>query len=150
MAHDCNDCEGTRKFGLTRRDWLRNSMGGFLGFALAKQAEVFGVAMPDLLLPQDTTTRAAKSVIVVWLAGGPATLDLWDPKEGRDTGGPTKAIETSVKGIQYADNLPTIAKVANATYSQGGSDIGCLVKATNGKDRRSRIAIQSSGSAVCP
>jgi hypothetical protein len=51
-------------------------------------------------------------VIVVWLAGGPSTLDIWDPKEGRENGGPTKAIETSVKGIQYADNMPTVAKVA--------------------------------------
>jgi hypothetical protein len=112
MAHDCKDCEGTRRFGMTRRDVLRGSLGGFLGFAFAKQTEIFGAAMPEFLLPQDTTTRAAKSVIVVWLGGGPATLDLWDPKEGRETGGPTKAIDTSVKGIQYADNLPTIAKEA--------------------------------------
>jgi hypothetical protein len=112
MAHDCKDCEGTRRFGLTRRDMLRGSLGGFLGFAFARQTETFGAAMPDLLLPQDTTTKSAKSVIVVWLGGGPSTLDLWDPKEGRDTGGPTKAIETSVKGIQFADNLPTLAKEA--------------------------------------
>ena len=112
MAHDCKDCEGNRRFGMTRRDALRGSLGGFLGFAMARQTELFGAAMPDLLLPQDTTTRAAKSVIVVWLAGGPATLDIWDPKEGRENGGPTKAIETSVKGIQYADNMPTVAKVA--------------------------------------
>ena len=106
MAHDCKDCEGNRRFGMTRRDAIRGSLGGFLGFAMARQTELFGAAMPDLLLPQDTTTRAAKSVIVVWLAGGPATLDIWDPKEGRENGGPTKAIETSVKGIQYADNMP--------------------------------------------
>jgi hypothetical protein len=112
MAHDCKDCEGTRRFGLTRRDLLRGSLGGFLGFAFARQTETFGAAMPDFLLPQDTTTKTAKSVIVVWLGGGPATLDLWDPKEGRETGGPTKAIETSVKGIQFADNLPTLAKEA--------------------------------------
>jgi hypothetical protein len=112
MAHDCKDCEGTRRFGLTRRDALRGTLGGFLGFAMARQTELFGAAMPDLLLPQDTTTRAAKSVIVVWLAGGPATIDMWDPKEGRENGGPTKAIETSVKGIQYAENMPTVAKVA--------------------------------------
>ncbi|MBI3858121.1 MAG: hypothetical protein HY293_20765, partial [Planctomycetes bacterium] len=80
MAHDCKDCEGTRRFGMTRRDALRGSLGGFLGFAFAKQTEVFGAAMPEFLLPQDTTTKAAKSIIVVWLGGGPATLDLWDPK----------------------------------------------------------------------
>jgi hypothetical protein len=113
MAHDdCKDCEGTRRYGMTRRNLMRGGLGGFLGFAMARQTEVFGAAMPDLLLPQDTTTKAAKSVIVVWLAGGPSTLDLWDPKEGRDNGGPTKGIDTSVKGIQYAENLPTVAKVA--------------------------------------
>jgi hypothetical protein len=113
MAHDCKDCEGTRRFGMTRRDALRGSLGGFLGFAFARQTEVFGAAMPELFLPQETATRAAKSVIVVWLAGGPATLDMWDPKEGRETGGPTKAIDTAIKGVQFADNLPTLAKVAN-------------------------------------
>lgn len=112
MAHDCKDCEGTRRFGMSRRDVLRGSLGGFLGFAFARQTEVFGAAMPELLLPQETATRAAKSVIVVWLAGGPATLDMWDPKEGRETGGPTKAIETSIKGVQFSDNLPTLAKQA--------------------------------------
>jgi hypothetical protein len=106
-AHDCKDCEGTRRFGLTRRDVMRNSVGGFLGFALARQAQSF-----DLLLPQEGTTRAAKSVIVLWMGGGPSQYETWDPKEGRENGGPTKAIETSVKGIQYAENMATCAKVA--------------------------------------
>jgi hypothetical protein len=54
MAHDCKDCEGTRRFGLSRRDVLRGSLGGFLGFAFARQTETFGAALPELLLPQDT------------------------------------------------------------------------------------------------
>lgn len=112
MAHDCKDCEGTSRYGMSRRNMLRAGLGGFLGFAFAKQTELFGAAMPDLLLPQDTTTRAAKSVIVVWLGGGPATIDLWDPKEGRETGGPTKQLETAVKGQYFSDNLPTLAKEA--------------------------------------
>jgi hypothetical protein len=51
-------------------------------------------------------------VIVLWMNGGPSQFETWDPKEGRDNGGPTKAIPTSVPGIRYAENMPHCAKEA--------------------------------------
>jgi hypothetical protein len=111
MAHDCKDCEGTRRFGLTRRDLLRTSVGGFLGFAMARQSELFGAPRPDLLFSQGQT-RAAKSVIVLWMAGGPSQYETWDPKPGRDNGGPTKAIDTAADGVQYAENMKVCATQA--------------------------------------
>ncbi len=106
MAHDF-------RFELTRRDALKTSVGGFLGFAMARQSEIFGAPQPGLLFPQGTTTRAAKSVIVLWMAGGPTQYETWDPKSGRENGGPTKALETSVKGIEYAENMKVCATQAN-------------------------------------
>jgi len=108
MAHDCKDCEGTRRFGLSRRDVLRTSVGGFLGFSMARQTEVFGAPRPDLFLSQGQT-RAAKSVVVLWMAGGPSQFETWDPKPGRDNGGPTKAIDTTVDGLQFAENMKVCA-----------------------------------------
>ena len=43
MAHDCKQCEGTARFGMSRRDALRTSVGGFLGFAMAQQAKAFEI-----------------------------------------------------------------------------------------------------------
>ncbi len=111
MNDNCKDCNPN---GVSRRRMLGYGLGGFLGFAAARQADVFGAPALNLLLPQEgpgATRSTAKACIVIWLAGGPATLDMWDPKEGRDTGGPTKAIDTNVSGIQLADNMANCAKV---------------------------------------
>jgi hypothetical protein len=131
MAHDCSRCEGTVRFGLSRREVLRNSVGGFLGFALARQADLFGAPRPDLLVPQEGTRAKGKSVIVLWMAGGPSQYETWDPKEGRENGGPTKAIETSVKGIHYAENMRVcatqaqhIAVVRSVTSREGSHERG--------------------------
>ncbi len=51
-----------------------------------------------------------KSMIVLWMAGGPATIDLWDPKPGRPNAGPVQAIETPIPSIQVSEYLPRTAK----------------------------------------
>src|SRR5258705_11655916 len=107
MSHACRDCAHKH---LSRRGFLGAAGGGFLGFAAARQAEVFGAPALNWLLPQEGATRsAAKACIVVWLAGGPSHIDTFDPKEGREPGGATKAIPTAVAGVHLAHNLPTIA-----------------------------------------
>jgi hypothetical protein len=45
------------------------------------------------------------------MQGGPSQFETLDPKPGHDNGGQTKAIDTSVPGIQIADNLPRLATV---------------------------------------
>jgi hypothetical protein len=109
MSHSCKDCNG-----FSRRKMLGAGLGGFLGFAAARQSEVFGAPNLNFLMPQDGSTRTtAKSVIVVWLGGGPTHIDTWDPKEGHENGGPVKAIETSVPGVKISEYLPRCAKVAD-------------------------------------
>ncbi|MCE9532155.1 MAG: DUF1501 domain-containing protein [Planctomycetes bacterium] len=51
-----------------------------------------------------------KRVVVVYLAGGSSQLETWDPKPGTDTGGPFKAIPTSVTGTHISELLPFTAK----------------------------------------
>jgi hypothetical protein len=123
MARDCKRCEATERFGISRREVLRNSVGGFLGFALANQATGFGQGQ--------TTAKAPQSVIVLWMSGGPSQYETWDPKTGRDNGGPTKSIETAVKGIEYAENMKVcatqaehIAVVRSVTSREGSHERG--------------------------
>ena len=47
---------------------------------------------------------------MLWMHGGPATIDLWDLKPGAETGGPFRPIPTSVPGVQISEHLPGIAK----------------------------------------
>lgn len=51
-----------------------------------------------------------KSAILLWMGGGPSTIDLWDLKPGTATGGPFKPISTSADGVQICEHLPLIAK----------------------------------------
>src|SRR5947209_8267476 len=100
------DCEG-----FYRRDFLKLGSAGLLGLTL-----------PDLLrleaFGRDADRSAkAKSVIMVWLAGGPATIDMWDLKPRAPEGirGEFKPIPTNVAGIEISEHLPRMAKVADKT-----------------------------------
>lgn len=58
----------------------------------------------------DELRRRGKSMILLWMPGGPSQFETWDPKPGTANGGPTGAIATSVPGISIADNFPQTAK----------------------------------------
>jgi hypothetical protein len=51
-----------------------------------------------------------KSVILLWMGGGPSTIDLWDLKPGSQTGGAFKPTSTSADGIQICEHLPLMSK----------------------------------------
>lgn len=55
--------------------------------------------------------RRPKSVIVLWMQGGPSQLETWDPHPGKKIGGDAKAIDTSVKGLKIANSMPHSAEV---------------------------------------
>jgi hypothetical protein len=50
-------------------------------------------------------------VVCFNMAGGLSQLESWDPKPGTSTGGPFRAIPTSVPGIHICELLPESAKV---------------------------------------
>jgi hypothetical protein len=65
---------------------------------------------------QTAVNAKAKSVIQIWMWGGPAHLDTFDPKPeaGSDYCGPLDSpIETNVKGIRICELLPLLAKQAD-------------------------------------
>jgi hypothetical protein len=54
--------------------------------------------------------KAQKRVVVIFLSGAVSQLESWDPKPGTDTGGPFRAIPTSVPGIHICELLPYTAQ----------------------------------------
>jgi hypothetical protein len=58
---------------------------------------------------------SARSVLVLWLWGGPAHLDTWDPKPNAplDFRGPFSSIPTRVSGIRICELFPQLARVAD-------------------------------------
>jgi uncharacterized protein (DUF1501 family) len=54
-----------------------------------------------------------RSCILLWMNGGPSTIDLWDVKSGHANGGPTKQIATTVPGLRIGELLPKMARWAD-------------------------------------
>ncbi|MFN9372996.1 MAG: DUF1501 domain-containing protein [Planctomycetaceae bacterium] len=55
-------------------------------------------------------TERPTSLILVWLAGGPSQLETWDPHPGTRIGGDTRAIDTTLPGVQIAEWYPRVAE----------------------------------------
>src|SRR5438874_2914301 len=102
------DCEGFH-----RRDFLAVGSAGLLGLSLP--GFLAAEARAKEKAKDESRSAPAKSVILVWLAGGPATIDMWDNKPDAPEGirGEFKSIPTNVPGIQLAETLPKMAKVAD-------------------------------------
>jgi uncharacterized protein (DUF1501 family) len=52
----------------------------------------------------------ARSIILLWLQGGPSQLETFDPHPGTDSAAGTGAIATAVKGVQLAPGLERTAE----------------------------------------
>jgi hypothetical protein len=79
----------------------------------------------------------AKSIILLWMAGGPSQLETFDPHAGRSIAGGTRSIRTSVKGIELAEGLPRLAEqmdkiaiVRSLTSKEGDHERGTYLLKT--------------------
>lgn len=88
---------------LSRRNVLKAGLAGMAG-----------LSVPDLLrlraqAAQSGESRSsAKSVILLWMAGGPSHIDTWDPKPDRplQNRGPFSPISTRIPGGLICEHLP--------------------------------------------
>lgn len=101
-----------RHLGLTRRDLLRVGGSGLLGLTLGKLFDLQARAA-DAGHTGGKGWGKAKSVIMVYLQGGPSHLDLWDPKEGvpDNVRSPFSNIATKLPGVKFTEVLPKLAAV---------------------------------------
>jgi len=58
---------------------------------------------------EGSISKPRRSCILLWMAGGPATIDLWDRKLEHENGGPFKEIATNAPGLRIGEHLPKIA-----------------------------------------
>jgi hypothetical protein len=80
---------------------------------------VLGLSWADLLRARaaagETPRPTAKSVLLLWLWGGPAHLDTWDPKPNAplEYRGPFLPIATRTTGLRIGELFPKIAKLTD-------------------------------------
>jgi hypothetical protein len=90
----------------TRRNLLRAGLAG-----------VAGLSFPGLLRARDAARRgqapppARKSLILLWMTGGPSQIDTLDPKPDRppENRGPFGVTKTRLPGVLVCEHLPKLA-----------------------------------------
>ena len=81
----------------------------FLVGAAAGAGGLFGLSVLNQPAAARALSSAQKRVVMIFLHGGVSQLETWDPKPGTDTGGPFRAIPTSVTGTHVCELLPHTA-----------------------------------------
>ena len=101
--------------GMTRRDILRVGGSGLLGLGLGTMLELQAKAARAADANRGPGWGRAKSIIMLYLQGGPSHLDLWDPKENvpDNVRSVFKPIATKVPGIQVMEVLPKLAQITD-------------------------------------
>jgi hypothetical protein len=125
-AHAFGSFNALQREGLTvpsRRNLLKAGLAGLAGLSLPgllrHQAEAARAGRP---------ARTGKSVILLWMTGGPSHIDTWDPKPGRplENRGPFGVTRTRLPGVVICEHLPkqaalldrfTLIRSADATHS---------------------------------
>lgn len=106
----------------SRRSFLRAGLGGLVGLGLgapfvSAYADGTGVSTvhaaldPALAGGVGGPGASIKSIIVLWMDGGPSQFDTLDPKPGHRNGGGVRAIPTAIPGVQVASTLEQTASV---------------------------------------
>jgi len=134
---------------LSRREALRRCLFGAGGLLLLNGWGTRADAVPG--------AARARSVIQIWLWGGPCHLDTFDPKPdaGRDyCGSLDSPIETNVPGIRINQLLPALAKQADKyslirsmTHGNNGHETAAYMVQT-GRDSGGREVFPSTGAVV--
>jgi hypothetical protein len=88
---------------MNRRHFMRHLAGAsaLTGSALAMGQTLHANA--------NTLKKNNKAAILLWMGGGPSTIDIWDLKPGSNTGGPFKPISTNAD-VQICEHMPMMAK----------------------------------------
>ena len=119
-------------YGITnRRHFLKHAAG-------ASAVAVPGMSfLTDLRLQAQEMKKKNKSLIILWMGGGPSTIDLWDMKPDSSNGGQHKPKSTAASGVQITEHLPLVAKqfkhlsiVRSLTTTEGDHNRGTFLMNT--------------------
>ena len=102
-----------KHLGITRRDLMRVGGSTMMGMTLGGmlQAKAGGAESSA----GGPGWNKAKSIVLVYLQGGPSHLDLWDPKDDvpDNVKSVFKRINSKVPGMDLTENLPKLAQVTD-------------------------------------
>ncbi|MBI5395969.1 MAG: DUF1501 domain-containing protein [Verrucomicrobia bacterium] len=139
----------TSTTGIPRRDFLRAGAAG-----------VMGLTFHDWLATKASAQAPeakAKSVIQLWMNGGPSHLDTFDPKPeaGEAYCGPLKnPIATNVAGIRICELLPLMARQADKysiirsfTHRNDGHETGTYIVQT-GRTPTAELSYPAMGAVL--
>ena len=116
-----------RRSGISRRSFLHT--------VSANAAAAGTLSFTDLMtLKADELRKQGRSMILLWMQGGPSQFETFDPKPGTENGGPTAAIDTATPGIQIAAGWEQTAKVMN--------DVAVIRSMTNKEGNHQRATYQ--------
>jgi uncharacterized protein (DUF1501 family) len=91
-------------FGMNRRHFMSHLAGSA---AMASPVTYF---TNTLLANAADMRKRHKACIMLWMGGGPSSMDIWDLKPGAPTGGPFKQISTTADGIAICEHMPLMAE----------------------------------------
>ena len=106
-------CSGFLNNGMAnRREFMQVGFAAGLGLSLPELLKVEAKAQAKIY---ESKEGVAKSLIHIYLPGGCAHQETWDPKPFApvEYRGPYNAINTNVDGIQFSENFKHLAKVAD-------------------------------------
>ena len=104
---------------VSRRDFGRLSAAGVLGASASGWFPAFAAEAAK-------NPQRKRSCILLWMNGGPATIDMFDVKAGHANGGPTKEIQTKAPGLKFSEYLPKLANHAEHNIAYGAHIGGFL------------------------
>jgi hypothetical protein len=130
----------------TRRHFLKH-VAGMSALTLTGSHFMSALAKDAPVLKKN-----GKSLIILWMSGGPSTIDLWDLKPGAPTGGQFKPIGTAASGVQISEHLPSVAKqmknlaiIRSLTTTEGDHNRGTYLMNT-GRSPNPIVQFPSIGS----
>jgi hypothetical protein len=97
--------------GYSRRDFINVGAASLLGLSLPEFLSWKAQGAAARVENKPKAFGAAKSVIMLFLQGGPSHIDIWDPKPNAPANirGDFKAIKTKVPGIELTEVMPMLA-----------------------------------------
>jgi uncharacterized protein (DUF1501 family) len=98
------DVSVSRRGEIRRRDFLRGIAATSVAAGTLSWRDMVALQAKEL-------QKRGMSCILLWMSGGPSQFETFSPKPGHENGGETKAIDTSVAGIQISENFPHVAKM---------------------------------------
>ncbi len=94
---------------LHRRTFLGGLLAGGAAATLTLPGASLGIELPAGIELKKQNKRA----LFIWLAGGASQFEMWDPKPGRETGGPFRTVQTAVAGYHVCELMPKLAARMN-------------------------------------